>query len=144
VSGRSRPVAAVVAASLALLAAGCGDDADEPTAVTAPSAAESARLSASERDLVEESEDAIVDYCAQRALGLTDPGEAPTAGQQARALDAVDDLIALAAEKPEARYRPSADVRVFAGDLTENLEGSNCDPLIVGRLQEGLASLPAP
>ena len=86
----------------------------------------------------------IVDYCRRRALGLTDPQKRPTAGQQASALEAVDAMLGLAGEKPDAKVGQGVEVSLFLGDLTENLEGSNCDPLIVGRLQQGLASLPGP
>jgi hypothetical protein len=135
---RAGALAAVAAVAVALVGAGCGDD-----GVTTTPAPEGGELTAAERKLVEESEAAIVDYCAQRALGLTDPDKRPTAGQQAQALEAVDALIDLTARKPDAKVTPSSEMALFVGDLTENLEGSNCDPLIVGRLQEGLASLPA-
>ena len=123
--------------------AGCGDD-EDAAGTTTTSAGASAELTSAERDLVSDSEAAIVDYCRRRALGLTDADKRPTAGQQARALEAVDAMVGLAGDKPKAEVRRGVEVSLFLGDLTENLEGSNCDPLIVGRLQQGLASLPAP
>ncbi|MGH2819111.1 MAG: hypothetical protein ACRDJ5_00505, partial [Actinomycetota bacterium] len=86
----------------------------------------------------------IVDYCRRRALSLTDPDRRPTVRQQAEAFRAIDDLVALAGEKPRARVRRGVDVSLFLGDLTENLEGANCDPQILARLREGLATLPRP
>jgi hypothetical protein len=122
--------------------AACGGDEEDAATTTSP--ASPAALTRAERDLVGESESAIVEYCRRRALALTDPAKRPTAAQQADAIEAVDALIDLAAAKPEARLRPGVEVRLYVGDLTENLEGANCDPLILGRLQEGLAALPAP
>jgi hypothetical protein len=129
------------ALAAATVLAGCGED-DDLTSTTTTSAA--GGLTSSERDLLVDSEDAIVDYCRRRALALTDPQKRPTAGQQASALEAVDAMVSLASEKPDAKVGQGVEVSLFLGDLTENLEGSNCDPLIVGRLQQGLASLPVP
>ena len=123
----------------ATVLAGCGEDEDLASTTTTSSPAE---LTGSERDLLADSEAAIVDYCRRRALGLTDSDERPTAAQQARALDAVDAMMGLAREKPEAEVMPGVEVSLFLGDLTENLQGSNCDPQIVARLDAGLASLP--
>jgi hypothetical protein len=36
------------------------------------------------------------------------------------------------------------EVRLFVGDLAENLEGANCDPTIVEHLDAGLSSISAP
>ena len=33
---------------------------------------------------------------------------------------------------------------LFLGDLAEDLEGSNCDPRLVARIDQGLAALPQP
>jgi hypothetical protein len=126
------------ALAAAAVLAGCGEDDDfASTAATSPG-----ELTASERDLLADSEAAIVDYCRRRALALTDPEKRPTAAQHARALDAVDATIGLARERPEAEVMPGVEVSLFLGDLTENLQGSNCDPQIVARLDAGLASLP--
>ena len=50
--------------------------------------------------------------------------------------------LALAARKPTAPVGPGQDLRLFVGDVAENLEGSNCDPRLIGRLEEGLGSIP--
>jgi hypothetical protein len=137
-------VRGLAAAGLALAGialAGCGDG-EEPVPTSEVPATDAGRLTAEERDLVEESERAIVAYCRRVALGLADPGKRPTVSQQARAFEAVDALIELAAEKPGARFRPGVDVRLFMGDLAENLEGANCDPNVIARLEEALATLP--
>jgi hypothetical protein len=134
----------VVAAALALCAVtagACGDDGTTGEESPPKSAGSASRLTLDERRLVSDSEAAIQLYCRKRALALTDPDKRPTVGQQARALEAVDALVALADEKPAARLRRGVDVRLFLGDLAENLEGSNCDPAIVARLDEGISTL---
>jgi hypothetical protein len=136
---RTRSIA--LAAVLALVAAGCGGSDDDATTTPVPGPA---KLSGAERAALERDEAAIVRYCSARALSLTDPSERPTVAQQARALKAVDAIVALAVETPEANVRPKVDARLYLGDLVENLEGSNCDPLIVGRLEQGLGAVPPP
>jgi hypothetical protein len=130
-----------LAAVTALVAAGCGGS-DDGDATTTP-AKGPAKLTGAERGALERDEAAIVRYCSARALALTDPSKRPTVAQQARALKAVDAIVALATESPEINVRPKVDARLYLGDLVENLEGSNCDPLILGRLEQGLAAVPA-
>jgi hypothetical protein len=139
---RFRGATAGLAVWLCAALGACGGDEEDAATTTPPGSP--AALTRAERDLVGDSESAIVEYCRRRALALTDPAKRPTAAQQADAIEAVDALIALAQRKPQARVKPRVEVRLFVGDLTENLEGANCDPLILGRLQEGLATLPAP
>jgi hypothetical protein len=129
------------AAVLALAAAGCGDSEDGPAAATTVSGDPTA-LTKAERDQVREDEAAIVRYCRARALALSEPDERPSVAEQSRALEAVDALVALAAAKPEAEVRPGVALSLFLGDLTENLEGANCDPQILARLDAGLATVP--
>jgi hypothetical protein len=134
----------VVTAALALCAVtagACGDDRTTEKEPPSEPAGSATRLTADERRVVSESEAAIQLYCRKRALALGDPDKGPTVGQQARALEAVDALVALADEKPAASLAPGVDVRLFLGDLAENLEGSNCDPAIVARLDEGISTL---
>jgi len=50
-------------------------------------------------------------------------------------------LIGLARRKPTAELDVNQDLRLFLGDVLENLEGSNCDPRMVARLQAGLAGI---
>jgi hypothetical protein len=139
---RARRLGALVVA-LALAPAGCGDD--EPTTdqteptTTAPVAQ---RLTASDRERVRRSEAAILAYCERAAVAATGAREPPSARRRAAALDAVDDLVAVARAKPDATVKPGVDLRLFVGDLTENLQGANCDPAIVARLDTGLASIP--
>lgn len=138
VSGRP---AALATGLCALALTGCGSD-DEPEVATTTAAPASLRLTADERALMRDSERAIASYCRRAKIGATGTGRAPTVAQQARALEAVDDLVALAAAKPDAAVAEGVDTGLFLGDLTENLQGSNCDHAIVARLEAGLATVP--
>jgi hypothetical protein len=139
---RARALAAALAAWIVLAAAGCGEGEDDSASTAAAPSDPAAPLTAAERDALDRGEAAILRYCRARALSLTDPDERPTVGKQARALEAVDAMVALASEKPAARVGPRVDLLLYLGDLAEDLEGSNCDPQIVTRLDEGLAALP--
>ena len=137
---RPRALSLAAAAVLALPAAGCGGSDDDDVGTT-PAPSDPTALTGAERDAVADDEASILEYCRARALSLTNPDKRPTVGQQARALEAVDALVALAAEKPAARVRREVDLGLYLGDLAENLEGSNCDPQIVARLEQGLAQV---
>lgn len=136
-----RRQAAVGLALAAITLAACGDG-EEPTSPAEITTTRPGPLTAEQRKLVESSEQAIVAYCRRSALALTRPRKRPTVNQQSRALEAVDALLELAREKPDARLGAGVDVRLFVSDLTENLEGSNCDPGVIARLDQGLAALP--
>jgi hypothetical protein len=131
--------------ALALLPAGCADEESTTTVPSGPSTAQAPapqRLSAADRDRIRRSEAAILGYCERAAVAAAGTGEGPSARQRARALDAVDDLVSLAGDEPDAILKAGVDLRLFVGDLTEDLQGANCDPEIVTRLDAGLASIP--
>jgi hypothetical protein len=141
VRGARRLGALIVALAMSL--AGCGDD--EPTtdgAEPTTTASQLQRLTAPDRERVRRSEAAILAYCERAAAAATGAAKPPSARRQAAALDAVDDLVTLSRAKPDATLKPGVDLRLFVGDLTENLQGANCDPAIVARLDAGLASIP--
>lgn len=50
--------------------------------------------------------------------------------------------MGLAAAKPTAPLGAGQDLRLFVTDVAENLEGSNCDPRMIARLERGLARIP--
>ena len=138
---------AALAAALLPIAAGCGGDpAQEPAAqepaAQAPAAQAPQTLTAKERRLVGSYERAIESHCVRVARSLVDPGAAPSRRQQEDAFAAADELVALAASKPTAPYGPGQDLRLFVSDVVENLDGSNCDPRMIGRLEQGLAGIP--
>jgi hypothetical protein len=137
-----RPALAT-AVGLALVAiASCGDGGSPETAGTTPTGAAPKRLTAAEQALVNRSDRAVGRYCGELALSLTGQRKPPSAEEQGRAFAATDRLIELAREKPAARVQPGVDTELFLGDLAEDLEGSNCDPRLVQRIDEALATLP--
>jgi hypothetical protein len=139
-----RPALAT-AVGLSLLAiASCGDGGSQGTGDTTPTGAAAKRLTAAEQALVTRSDRAVSRYCGKLALSLTGQRKPPSAEEQSRAFAATDRLIELAREKPAARVEPGVDTELFLGDLAEDLEGSNCDPRLVERIDQGLATLPQP
>jgi hypothetical protein len=101
------------------------------------------RLTRGERSLLTKSEARIAEYCRKYALTLSGR-KPPSAKQQEGAFEAADRLIALAQAKPEAEIQTGVDVRLKLGDIAENLQGANCDPSLVERIDQGLAEAPAP
>jgi hypothetical protein len=138
-----RPALAT-AVGLSLALAACGDGGSPGTTGTTPTPAEARRLTADEQDLVTRSDRTVERYCARLALSLTGQRKPPSAEDQVRAFAATDRLIELAQEKPAARLETGVDMGLFLGDLAEDLEGSNCDPRLVERLDQGLETLPQP
>lgn len=120
---------------VALGVVGCGSDGGSPP----PPAAE---LTAQERRLVTSYEGRIQQHCVRVARSLTDPGAAPTPSQRSSAFRAADALAALAAAKPTAPVDAGQDLRLYLSDVVENLEGSNCDPSMIIRLERALAEIP--
>jgi hypothetical protein len=141
---RPRLTAAVL---VTVALAGCGgtdedEGEDQPPGTTVK--VESSRLTAEERRLVRRSEASIVAYSRRAAVAVTGARSPPSARERGQALQSVDRLLELAAEKPTATVARGVDVRLFTGDLAENLEGANCDPAVIDRIEAGLASLPTP
>jgi len=155
-------LATLLGLALSLGAAGCGGDesagqpapATEPAGQLAPATApaeqpspvakpaEAARLTGEERRLVSVYDRRIQAHCVRVTRALVEPRAAPTRAQEERAFAAADALLALAAEKPNAPLGAGQDLRLLVSDVTENIEGSNCDPRMIARLEQGLASLP--
>jgi hypothetical protein len=101
------------------------------------------RLSAEQEVTVDRARLVIRSYCRHVGRHLAGRRGPPTAAETQEAYDAVDTLIALAREDPEARYRGQETIRLVLGDTAEDLEGTNCAPQLVARLEQGLASLPS-
>jgi hypothetical protein len=120
-----------------LLPAGCGGDDDASSARPRPLPPEAASS-------VSESQLAIRAYCRRIALYLAGREGPPTMAHTRRAYAAVDSLISVAREDPEAQYREGVTMRQVVGDTAEDLEGTNCSRDLVARLEQGLASLPEP
>jgi hypothetical protein len=140
-----RPALAT-AVGLSLVAiASCGDGGSLETAgTTPPTGAAAKRLTAGEQALVTRSDRTVERYCGRLALSLTGRRRPPSAEEQVRAFAATDRLIELARRKPAAPLETGLEMRLFLGDLAEDLEGSNCDPRLVERIDQALATLPQP
>jgi hypothetical protein len=110
--------------------AGCGDD-SSPTSSARPDAP----LTAQERRSEDRSVAAIRDYCRDVARYLAGRTVPPSPDE---AVEAARRIAALARRKPEARYRGTETPRGLAGDLAEDLEGTNCSRLLVAELERGL------
>jgi hypothetical protein len=139
-----RPALASAVGLALLVLAACGGDGSSGSDGTQPPAAQAHRLTADEQNLVTRSDRIVERYCATLALSVTGQRKAPSAEDQDRAFAATDRLIELAREKPAARLETGVDMGLFLGDLAEDLEGSNCDPRLVDRLDQALEALPQP
>ena len=120
-----------------VVVAGCGGDRPDPPAPAPP-----AKLTAQERRLVKSYEARITIHCARVARSLVDRAAGPSAAQQQRAFEAADALAGLVASKPTAPVDVGQDLRLYLSDVVENLEGSNCDPRMVSRLEDALRAIP--
>ena len=117
-----------------LVLLGCGDSRD----ATPP---EPQTLTRDERRLLATYEGRIAEHCVRVARSLVDPARAPTPAQERRAFAAADQLAALVARKPRAPLDAGQDLRLFLSDVIENLEGSNCDPRMIARLEQRSAEI---
>jgi len=140
-----RPRSRALATALALLALlggafGCGGDQGSVEQHAAPAV----KLTGGERRLLASYDRRIEAHCLRVARSLVEPRAAPSARQEKRAFAAADALVGLAAEKPAAPLGAGQDTRLFLADVIENLDGSNCDPRMVARLEQGLTAIPPP
>lgn len=124
----------VIAATLAA----CGEQ--PPRTVPEPAPAPPA--TAAERRQLRQAEDRIVRHCVAVTRSIVDPEAAPAPAEQARAFAAADRLVATVRANPRADLGAGQDMRLFLADVIENLEGSNCDPRMIDRLERGLATVP--
>ncbi len=110
--------------------AGCGEEKSSP-----PPAPVDTPLTVQERRSEDRSVAAIRAFCREVARYLAAGGEPP---QPDEAVAGARRIAALARRKPEARYEGSQTARGLAGDLAEDLEGTNCSRLLVTELERGL------
>jgi hypothetical protein len=94
-----------------------------------------APLTAQERRNEDRSVAAIREYCRGVARYLAGRAAPPSRDE---AVDAARRIAVLARRKPEARYQGTQTARGLAGDLAEDLEGTNCSRLLVAELERGL------
>jgi hypothetical protein len=123
--------------AVAVLAAvaGCGESSSpkKPRGAARPSTGPS--LTAAEHAAAGRSVGRIRAYCRGVAAYLAGEGRRPPLGG---ALGGARKIVAIANAKPEATYRGSQRIRDLAGDLAEDLEGTNCSTRLVGELSRGL------
>jgi len=137
-----RPLSVTLVLSCsALIVLGCGSDTDQQREPTGADRAVQARLSSQERQMIFAFDQRIQAHCVRVAGTLTDPSSAPSPKEERNAFAAADGLIALATRKPTAPLGAGQDVRLFLSDVVENLEGFNCDPRMISRLERGLAGI---
>lgn len=98
-------------------------------------------MSAAEERRLRALESRIGAHCVQIAQALVEPEARPAPAEEAAAFKAADDFVDIVRSKPTALIDEGQDLRLFLGDVIENLEGANCDPRMIVRLEEGLASL---
>jgi hypothetical protein len=111
----------------------CGDDSSDDE-----------RLSPQEQASVASAQATVRDHCriaARYAAGRRGP---PTRRELARAQRAIDVLAALAMEKPRAPAAGGTAPRDVLVNVAEDLEGSNCSPPLLARVEQALAALPPP
>lgn len=142
--GRGLRPAMLGAALAALLLGGCGDDgANQPPTANA----KRQRLTTQERRSAERSERAIYAYCRRVAQFDQGKRKGVPLESQSRAVQAVDDLVALAREEPRAKVNvglvgENVQLRVHIGDIAEDLQATNCDSNLIDRIDQGLATVP--
>jgi hypothetical protein len=123
----------IISLALATLAlSSCGGD----------SSMEAHRLDVREQIVVSDAQRAIRSYCRQIALFFSRRGSQPSRSQTDRTFRAVDNLIALARRKPDALYQGREGLQDLLNDMAEDLDGTNCSPPLLSRIEEGLRTVP--
>lgn len=124
---------------LALLAlAGCDDDATtpSPTATTPDRPVRPAELPERLRDDAFGAQLRITAYCGRLRAALQGGARPPSKRERARAFAAADLLVELSLARPFDLVQTGVDVRLYTSDIAEDLEGANCDPALIAKLEE--------
>jgi predicted small lipoprotein YifL len=124
---------------LAMRLAACGDDGPsaQPETVTRPPPPQQRLPEARQREVFAGQQE-ISAYCRRRALSLQSDEAPPSSADARRALAAADRLAELARARPYDLVQTGVDMRLYVGDLVEDLGNLSCDPALVERLAEGL------
>lgn len=119
--------------------AGCGsEDATVSTETAAEPPARPEKLPPAKQRQAFEAQQRISAYCARVDLALHGARRPPSAAEAQRAHAAADRLAELAQARPFDLVQTGVDTRLYVGDLIEDLGNLDCDPDLVGRLEEGL------
>lgn len=119
--------------------AGCGDDGPGTRSETVAEPPSSpAQLPGPRRREVFADQQEISEYCRKRTVSLQSDEAPPSAADARRALAAADRLAELARNRPFDLVQTGVDMRLYVGDLVEDLGNLSCDPALVERLEEGL------
>jgi hypothetical protein len=135
------PRAALVPAALVVVTlGGCGGDDGASTTASAR------RLTPDERLTARHAERAIYGYCRRLARFAQGKGRKLPVGARSSAYEGVGSLTSLMREKPFAPVSTGlvgqrVDLYVHVGDIAEDLQGANCDPAIVDRIDQALGSV---
>ena len=137
---RGRLLPSVVLCAVALAACGdSGSSAEEEASSVETTTVE--QVSGPPARVIRRAQTAVDTYCGRVAEALGE-GRGPTPADFERVSSAIDQLVALAAQRPQATDPIGTTPRLALGDIAENLEGSNCDSRLVERIDVALASLP--
>jgi hypothetical protein len=148
---RARIAAILCALAAAGVPASCGGEGSSsstagPTAATQPApTGPPPSLSAADVAVIAKAKEAVSTYCSKVGAAIGGQGAGPSEGDYLDVTAALDDLAGLAARKPDAETNTPDRItaEVALGDIAENLEGTDCDPRLVEKINEALAQLPA-
>jgi hypothetical protein len=133
-----RRASLIVLALVAVTVAGCGANGG------GGGAERETRLTAAEAASAKAAIGAVNGYCRKLALFLAGKRREPDTEDADRAQKSADTLVSVARAKPDAALTEAVTMRDALADMAEDLEGSNCASGLVGRLDQGLSSLPPP
>jgi hypothetical protein len=125
-------VLVIVLMALALAFAGCGNGGSNSAK----------HLSTAETARVGGAQSALDSYCRRLRLSLAGRG-APLAPSYFEGVEGrIEDLIALARNKPKALYGQQEEtLPEVLGDMAESLQATNCSTRLEQDLEQGLATL---
>lgn len=142
-SARAWPLTALAVAALALAAlavgSGCDDDQTGPATTGAAPAPPPARpLPEAQQGRAFSAQQRVTAYCRELTESIATRTPPPPPAARRRALAASARLTELARARPYDLVQTGVDVRLFVGDLIEDLGNLDCDPQVVETLEAGV------
>ena len=123
--------------TMALAACGGDGPSAQPETAAQPAPPPQRLPEARQRDAFADQQE-ISEYCRRRALSLQSNEAPPSPRDARRAFSAADHLAKLARDRPFDLVQTGVDMRLYVGDLVEDLGNLDCDPALVARLEDGL------